>query len=179
LISPELLIISIVIIGAVVYRFRKISSGGKVNRNKIIGLTIFYIAISFLTVFSSFQIGISVQYLPVYIGLLTGSTYLSYRSVGKRLTFWKTDEGFTHVKGGTLPYVVWLVGLVARFVLEYLFIGPDFLTAVATQKSLSTTTVEITLLVDMILMIGVGALTGRNLQILTRLKNFEVNQKST
>jgi hypothetical protein len=172
LISPTILIISIVIICAVVYRFRKVSSGGKVNRNRIIGLSVFYITISFLVALSSFQIGISVQYLPAYIGLLVGSTYLSFRFVNKSLTFWKTDEGFIHVKGGFLPYIVWIVGLLSRFVLEYVFIGPDFLTAVASQKPLNPITIEITLIVDMILMIGVGALTGRNLRILKRIKTF-------
>lgn len=162
-------------IGTVAYRFRKISSGGRVNRNRIIGLTIFYIAISFLIAFGSFQIGISVQYLPVYIGLLAGSTYLSYRFVGKSLIFWKADDGFTHVKGGRLPYVVWIIGLVTRFVLGYVFIGPDFLTSSTTSKMLNTTSVETTLVVDMILMVGVGAMTGRNLQILARLKNFVGN----
>jgi hypothetical protein len=148
------------------------ASGGRVNRNRIIGYTVFYIAISFIVALGSFQIGISVYFLLVYVGILTASTYLSYRYVGKSLTFWKTDEGFTHVKGGNITYAVWIGGFVARFLLEYLFIGPDFLTTVAKQNTMSTTNIEITLLVDMILMTGVGAMTGRNLQILTRMKKL-------
>lgn len=175
MLTLELLILSIVIIGVVVYRFRKISLGSRVDRNRILSLTLFYIAISFLVAFGSFQLGISVYFLLVYIGVLMSSTYLSYRFVGKSLTFWKAEDGSTRVKGGSLPYVVWVVGLVARFILGYMFIGPDFLTSITTKKILSTTIIETTLVIDLILMIGVGALTGRNLQILIRLKNFVAN----
>jgi hypothetical protein len=108
---------------------------------------------------------------------LVGSTYLSYRVVGRKLKFWRTEDGFIHVKGGIIPYVIWLGGIVARFGLEYFFIGPDFLTSMATQKAVSTSTIEITLIVDVILMIGVGALTGRNLQILAVLKKYSGRNK--
>ncbi|MGI0047884.1 MAG: hypothetical protein ACREBB_11990 [Nitrosotalea sp.] len=178
--SPELPILAIVIIAAMIFRFRKIISGGRVNRNRIIGSTALYVGISFFTVFSSFQAGVSIEYLFVYFGLLAGSAYLSYRFVGKTLTLWKTDDGFIHVKGGIFPYLVWLVSLVARFVLGYLFLGSNFLNAYGTQKTLSASAVEITLIVDLIMMIGVGVLTGRNIQILSRLKNFQIrNEKSS
>jgi hypothetical protein len=154
------------------YRFRKTISGGRVNKNRIIGNMIFYIAISFLAALASFQIGIHIGNFFGYIGLFIVSTFLSYRFVERKLTFWKADDGFIHVKGGIFPYIIWMVGLVTRFSLEYFFIGTDFLTSMATKKTPSTSTIEITLIIDLILMIGVGALTGRNLQILAKLKTI-------
>lgn len=171
--TSQILIFVIIIVIVFVFRFRKIYSGGPVNKNRIIFSMISYFVISILTVSSSFQVGVSIWYVFAYAGVLIGSTYFSYRHVDKTVMVWKADDGKIHAKGGNIPYVIWLVGLVSRFVLGYVFLGPDYLiTTYGTQKNLSSFAVEITLVVDLIMMLGVGALTGRNLKLISKLKNF-------
>ena len=164
----------VVIITIGVLRFRKRISGGIVNKNKIIGSMILYFAISTLTVFSSFQVGVSTWYLFAYVGMLTGSTYLSNKLVSKRITLWRTDDGLIHAKGGNISYIIWFGGLVLRFILGYVFIGSDyFLSMYGAQKIANPSALGFLIIVDLIMMLGVGVLTGRNMQIISKLKSFK------
>jgi hypothetical protein len=175
--SSQLLIFGIVIVIVLIFRFRKILSGGPVNKNRIILTTVSYFGISMLTVYSSFQVGVSVWYVFVYAGMLIGATCLSNRFVGNAIKIWKADDGKIHAKGGSIPYIIWIAGLVSRFTLGYVFIGPDyFMTTYGAQKTLDTFAVHITLVVDLIMMLGVGTLSGRNLQLISKLKNFKTTE---
>ena len=130
------------------------------------------------TVFSSFQVGVSIWYVFAYAGVLVGATYLSHRLVRDSIKIWRSDDGKIHARGGNIPYVIWIVGLVSRFVLGYVFIGPDyFMTAYGSQKTLSTLAIEVTLIVDLIMMLGVGTLAGRNINLISKIKNFKTEQK--
>ena len=176
--TSQILIFVIVIAIVMVFRFRKILSGGPVNKNRIILATISYFGISMLTVFSSFQVGVSIWYVFAYAGVLVGATYLSHRLVKDNIKVWRSDDGKIHAKGGNIPYVIWIVGLVSRFALGYVFIGPDyFMTAYGSQKVLSTLAIEVTLIVDLIMMLGVGTLAGRNINLISKIKNFTTEQK--
>lgn len=172
--SSQFLIFAVVIVIVLVFRFRRILAGGPVSKNRIIITTVSYFGISMLTVFSSFQVGVSIWYVFAYVGVLIGSTYFSNKFVGNTIKLWKAEDGKIHAKGGSTPYVVWMVGLVSRFALGYVFIGPDyFMTAYGAQKTLDTFSIQITLVVDLIMMLGVGALSGRNIQLIYKLKNFK------
>jgi len=176
--SYQILIFVMVIAIVMVFRFRKILSGGPVNKNRIILATISYFGISMFTVFSSFQLGVSIWYVFAYAGVLIGATYLAHKLVRDGIKIWKADDGKIHAKGGNIPYVIWIVGLVSRFALGYVFIGPDyFMTAYGSQKILSTFAIEVTLVVDLIMMLGVGALAGRNINLISKIKNFNTEQK--
>ena len=178
MVSYQILIFVMVIAIVMVFRFRKMLSGGPVNKNRIILATISYFGISMFTVFSSFQVGVSIWYVFAYAGVLIGATYLSHKLVRDGIRIWKADDGKIHAKGGNIPYVIWIVGLVSRFALGYVFIGPDyFMTAYGSQKILSTLAIEVTLVVDLIMMLGVGALAGRNINLISKLKNFKTEQK--
>lgn len=173
--DSQILIFVVMIVVVLVFRFRKIVSGGPVSKNKIIFSMISYFAISMFAVFSSFQEGVSYWYVFAYAGVLMGATYLSHRHVDKSITIWKADDGKIHAKGGHIPYVIWVVGLVSRFVLGYAFLGSSYLTTSFTvQKNLSPFDIEITLVVDLIMMLGVGALAGRNLRLISKLKSFQM-----
>ena len=172
--SYQILIFVMVIAIVMVFRFRKMLSGGPVNKNRIILATISYFGISMFTVFSSFQVGVSIWYVFAYAGALIGATYLSHKLVRDGIRIWKADDGKIHAKGGNIPYVIWIVGLVSRFTLGYVFLGPDyFMTAYGSQKILSTLAIEVTLVVDLIMMLGVGALSGRNINLMSKIKNFK------
>ncbi len=172
--SYQILIFVMVIAIVMVFRFRKMLSGGPVNKNRIILATISYFGISMFTVFSSFQVGVSIWYVFAYAGALIGATYLSHKLVRDGIKIWKADDGKIHAKGGNIPYVIWIVGLVSRFTLGYVFLGPDyFMTAYGSQKILSTLAIEVTLVVDLIMMLGVGALSGRNINLMSKIKNFK------
>lgn len=172
--SYQILIFVMVIAIVMVFRFRKMLSGGPVNKNRIILATISYFGISMFTVFSSFQVGVSIWYVFAYAGALIGATYLSHKLVRDGIKIWKADDGKIHAKGGNIPYVIWIVGLVSRFTLGYVFLGPDyFMTAYGSQKILSTLAIEVTLVVDLIMMLGVGALFGRNINLMSKIKNFK------
>ena len=174
MVSYQILIFVMVIAIVMVFRFRKMLSGGPVNKNRIILATISYFGISMFTVFSSFQVGVSIWYVFAYAGVLIGATYLSHKLVRDGIRIWKADDGKIHAKGGNIPYVIWIVGLVSRFALGYVFIGPDyFMTAYGSQKILSTLAIEVTLVVDLIMMLGVGVLAGRNINLMSKIKNFK------
>lgn len=174
MVSSQILIFILVIAIVLVFRFRRMLAGGPVNKNRVILATVSYFGISLFTVFSSFQVGVSIWYVFAYAAMLIGATYLSHRFVRDGITVWKSDDGKIHAKGGNIPYVVWIVGLVSRFVLGYIFIGPDyFMTTYGSQKTLSTFAIEVTLIVDLIMMLGVGALAGRNINLISKLKNFK------
>jgi hypothetical protein len=171
--NSQILIFAVVIVIVLVFRFRKIISGGPVNKNRIILSTISYFFISMLTVFSSFQMGVSTWYVFAYAGILVSAAYLSHRHVDKAVVVWKADDDKIYAKGGNIPYVVWIAGLVTRFVLGYVFLGSDYLlSSYGIQKNLSAFAIEITLVVDLIMMLGVGALAGRNIRLVSKLKNF-------
>lgn len=171
------MLVPFIIIVVMIFRFRKIMSGGKVNKNKIISSIVLSIGFSFFAVFSSFQIGVPIDYLFVYMGLLAGSAYLTYRLIEKSIIIWKAGDGSAHAKGGFLSYLIWFAGLAARFVLGYLYLGSNFLSVYGTHKALSASAVEITLIIDMIMMVGIGTVTGRNIRILSSLKNFQTKNK--
>ncbi len=173
--DSQILIFVAMIVVVLIFRFRKIVSGGPVSKNKIIFSTISYFAISMFAVFSSFQVGVSTWYVFAYAGVLVGATYLSHRHVDQTITIWKADDGKIHAKGGNIPYVIWVIGLVSRFVLGYVFLGSNYLVpSFGVQKNLSSFAIEITLVVDLIMMLGVGALAGRNLRLISKLKNFQI-----
>src|SRR5690348_5368562 len=109
------LVISVIAI----FRLRKRIAGGIVNKNRVILTTILYFATSVLAVFGSFQIGVSLWYLVVYAVALAGSAYLSSKLVNDKITIWKTDDGLVHAKGGNIPYIIWIAGLLSRFVIGY------------------------------------------------------------
>ena len=172
--SSQLLIFVVVIVMVLIFRFRRILAGGPISKNRIILTTVSYFGISMLTVYGSFQVGVSVWYVFAYAGVLIGSTYFSNKFVGDTIKIWKAEDGKIHAKGGSIPYVIWIVGLVSRFALGYVFIGPDyFMTAYGTQKTLDTFAIYVTFVVDLIMMLGVGALSGRNIQLIHKLKNFK------
>jgi hypothetical protein len=172
--SSQFLIFAVVIAIVLIFRFRRILAGGPVSKNRIIIVTVSYFGISMLTVFSSFQVGVSIWYVFAYAGVLIGSTYLSHKFVGNTIKLWKAEDGKVHAKGGSIPYIIWIVGLVSRFTLGYVFIGHDyFMTAYGAQKTLDTFAIQVTLVVDLIMMLGVGALSGRNIQLIYKLKNFK------
>ncbi|HJW20132.1 MAG TPA: hypothetical protein VJ571_06205 [Candidatus Nitrosotalea sp.] len=175
MVDSQILIFVVMIVVVLVFRFRKIVSGGPVNKNKIIFSMISYFAISMFAVFSSFQAGVSYWYVFAYVGVLMGATYLSHRHVDKSIIIWKADDGKIHAKGGNVPYVIWVIGLVSRFILGYAFLGSNYLTAsFSVQQNLSPFDIEITLVVDLIMMLGVGALAGRNLRLISKLKSFQI-----
>ena len=172
--SSQLLIFVVVIVIVLVFRFRRILAGGPVSKNRILVTTVSYFGISMLTVYGSFQVGVSFWYVFAYAGVLIGSTYFSNKLVGNTIKIWKAEDGKIHAKGGSIPYIIWIVGLVSRFALGYVFIGPDyFMTAYGTQKTLDAFAIQTTLVVDLIMMLGVGALSGRNIQLIHKLKNFK------
>ncbi len=173
MVSPALSLAPAIIIVVMFFRFRKVISGGKVNKNRIIISSAFAVVFSFLAVFSSFQAGVSTNYLFVYACLLGGSAYLSHKIVKKSIMIWKAADGFIYVKGGIVPYLIWLSSLATRFVLGYLFLDSVLLKSFGTQKVLSGSALEATLAVDLIMMIGVGAVVGRNIQVLSKLKSFQ------
>ena len=163
----------IVVIAVIaVFRFRKRIAGGPVKKNRVIISLIFYFATSALAVFGSFQSGVSAWYLFVYGASLAGSAYISAKIVNNKITMWKSEDGTIHAKGGNTPYFVWIAGLVLRFALGYVFLGPDYLSLYATH-SIPPSQVWIIIVVDTIMMIGVGSLAARSIHVLSSLKNLE------
>lgn len=163
------LVFLIAIAAIAVFRLRKRMAGGVVSQKRIILATAVYFAASSLAVFSSFQIGVSPWYLFAYAAVLAASAYVSKRAVKDKITVWAGEGGLIYARGGNMPFAVWIIGLVLRLGIEYAFIGPNFL-AISSTSIASPSAAHAIIIADVIMMTGVGSLTGRNIHLISKIR---------
>ena len=95
--------------------------------------------------------------------------YISFKFSKNTLHFWKEGNSI-FVKGATIIYITYMVGLIARLSIDFLVLGPSSLYFSPTVSSTPLTTLQLvaTIATDILLAFGVGLLIGRNAQILGR-----------
>ena len=69
-------------------------------------------------------------------------------------------------------YIIYLVGLIIRLTIDYVVIGPSAFSFTA-GFALTGTDLYATIATDLLLMLGVGLLIGRNLRVLRRYRRIE------
>jgi hypothetical protein len=177
----------------IILRIRKVIQGTKVDTKKTIIFLIYFIAITSFLVYNSFLIaGIPFVYIVLYFAIAVTAVYCSYMYSKSALSFWElptsgnnigSNPTVTYTKGGLSIYIVYIVALSIRIMINFLFIGSDKLyfnnnqplandttSAILIMPPLlgtnSTTTLFAFIATDILLIIGAGLVVGRNARII-------------
>jgi len=178
--SQQLTIIaSLVIIAAIILvRLRTTRSGTIITAARIVGFLIIYLVVVIFVASISFLLrGIQIVYLIPYITVLCLTAYGSYRYSNNTLKFWKSTEGSIYVKGGFILYLIYIVALTPRIILDFIFIpqGYFYVNDVQQLVTINVTTIAwpVVISVDLLLIFGAGLLVGRNTRLLKRYRRIK------
>ena len=186
------LIITFIIMALIIIlRIRKVVLGTKVNTKKTIIFSVYFIAIASFLVYNSFLIGgIPFVYIALYFAIAVAAVYCSYMYSKSVLSFWElptsnnngSNATATYTKGGLSIYIVYIVALSIRIMINFLFIGSDKLyfnnqpllandttSAILIMPLLatdSTTALFAFIATDILVIIGAGLVVGRNARII-------------
>ncbi len=175
--SNQFLYFIILIAAVVVIRMRRIIRGTRASVARTIGYTALYLVLAGFVISTSYIYGVQIEYFGLDFILLVGGTFWAFRHSGRRLVFWKQGDGI-YVKGATIIYVIYVVGLIARLVIEYLFLPNFGFSTAQIAPTLSSAALAATIATDLLLSFGVGLLIGRNMQILKRYHKIESGVES-
>jgi hypothetical protein len=99
------------------------------------------------------------------------AAYWSYKFSDWRISFWKTTSGALYMKGRIIIYLIYLAGLIARLMVDFLVIGQSvFSFSSGTTTPLSQSALLAATLTDLLIMFGVGLLIRRDFSIYKRYK---------
>jgi hypothetical protein len=176
----------------IILRITKVIRGTKVNAKKTIIFSVYFIAIASFLVYNSFLVGgVPFVYIIPYLAIAVTAVYCSYMYSKSALSFWKlpatsnnnkSNSAVTYAKGGLSIYIVYVVALTIRIVINFLFIGSgksyfnnnqllanDTTSAIFVMPPLlgtnSTTMLFAFIATDILLIIGAGLVVGRNANI--------------
>ena len=170
----------------IIFRIRKVMQGTKVSAKKTIAFSAYFLAIASFLVYNSFLIGsVPFVYAVPYSVVVIIAGYGSYRYSKRILSFWvlpNSDGGHTiYSKGGLAIYLLYVAALIVRSVINFLFIGSEKLYFINQETLLkeynatlimplvqtdATTIIFAFAATDLLLMIGVGLVLGRNARVL-------------
>lgn len=173
----------------IIFRIRKVMQGTKVSVKKTIIFSAYYLAIASFLVYNSFLIGsVPFVYVVPYSAVVIAAGYGSYRYSKRILSFWKLStngDGSSTIysKGGLAIYLLYIVALIVRSAINFIFIGSEKFyfnnqeailengsSAILIMPPLvhtdSATTILAFTATDFLLMVGAGLLIGRNARVL-------------
>jgi hypothetical protein len=174
----------------VIFRIKKVMQGTKVSVKKTIIFSAYFLAIASFLVYNSFLIGsVPFTYAVPYSAVVVASGYGSYKYSRRILSFWKLstkgDENSSTIysKGGLAIYLLYIVALIVRTAINFIFIGSEKFyfnnqeailenssSAILVMPPLihtdSATTILAFTVTDFLLMVGAGLLIGRNARVL-------------
>jgi hypothetical protein len=175
----------------IIFRIGKVMQGTKVSVKKTIIFSAYYLAIASFLVYNSFLIGsVPFAYAVPYSAIAVASGYGSYKYSKRILSFWKLstkgDENSSstiYSKGGLAIYMLYIVALIVRSAINFIFIGSEKFyfnnqeailengsSAILIMPPLvhtdSATTILAFTATDFLLMVGAGLLIGRNARVL-------------
>lgn len=158
-----------VVILLVLRRFFRVVRGTRVSIGRTVAFSVYYLGFAALLIAVSVAAGgISPDYLALYALVGAIGAYGSYVFSAKRIGFWKPGDGSIWYRGAILVYVVYIVGLIARIAIDLAFLGPSAFTFSAAPAALSSTAVDAGIATDLLLALGSGLLTGRNVRVMKR-----------
>ena len=167
----RIILYTIAIVIVIVTRLKWTKHGRKVTKSKIIVESIFYLALSSIVIFDSFNhVGVPILYLVPYLILFFGLQQYSYLHSNRLISFWKESKSASiYVKGGTHIHAVFVIGTASRIIISILFIGSLFGPSQQGIIYVSNSTVVLaTIAFDLLLMTSIGLLIGINRRILIR-----------
>ncbi len=160
-----------IILLLIVRRMSSVIKGSKVSKLRTWLFSGYYIVLAAIFALTSFIFGGAPPVFALaYVALGAAGAYGSYLFSDRRIGFWKGADGSIYYKGAVIIYVVYLVGLIARIVIDIAYIGPQAFSFVATPGAppLSATAIDAGILTDCLLVLGAGLLVGRNARVMKR-----------
>jgi hypothetical protein len=174
--ETALFVLAIIIL-LVIRRIYRNFTGVKISEARTVGYTIFYFAFGGFFVATSFFEGISYLYAVPDVIVLILAAIWSYRFADRRITFWRGQDGSLYYKGGIIIYLIYVVGLIARLAIDFVVIGPSSLTF-SFSGTLSGTALLGTTITDLLLMLGIGLLVGRNIRVYQRVQMIKQGKQT-
>ncbi|HEY0579979.1 MAG TPA: hypothetical protein VGC75_04670 [Candidatus Nitrosocosmicus sp.] len=172
------LIISIVITSIVItIRLKKNLQGTKINIRKSTLFLIYYTTVVSYLIYNSFSIGVSVTYLIPYVLIVIFSGFFSYWYSKASLLFWREKiDNNLYVKGGILIYLVYILTLIVRIIINLIFIGYQEISFTEEGNIItinhplayidSYTRITSLIVTDSLIMLGTGMLIGRYTRVI-------------
>jgi hypothetical protein len=158
-----------VLILLVLRRFSRVVRGSKVSRGRTIAFALYYLGFaSLLIAVSIAEGGVSPDFLALYLLVGAAGVYGSYVFSDRRIGFWKAADGSIWYKGAIIVYLIYIVGLVTRIAIDLVFIGPQAFSFAPTTTTLSSAAIDAGIVTDILLALGSGLLTGRNIRVMKR-----------
>ena len=170
-----------------VLRIRRSIQGTKVNVEKTMIFSAYFVAITSFLVYNSFLIGsVAVLYVIPYFAVVIVTIYYSYIHSKRSLSFLKLPDSkggnsAIYVKGGLSMYFLYVAALTIRVVINFLFVGSEkfyfnkeqtilgnenatsIMPMIHTNPAMMTLASTVT---DFLLIIAVGLIIGRNARVL-------------
>ena len=174
----------------IIFRIRKVMQGTKISVKKTIIFSAYYLAIASFLVYNSFLVSsLPFTYVIPYSAVVVTSGYGSYKYSKRILSFWKLstngDEtsSIIYAKGGLAIYLLYVVALIVRSAINFIFLGSEKFNFNNQQTILensssailimpplihtgSATTILAFTVTDFLLVVGAGLLIGRNARVL-------------
>lgn len=159
-----------IILPIFIIRIKRMSKGTRVSTRKAVLFSVGLAVISTVLVASSFSMGISLYFIPVYAIISGVAGYLAYLYSDKSLHFWKTADGSIYVKGGTSIFLLYMISVVARIAISSAFGGTQGF--FGNSQGISETALTTAMIFDGLLVTGAALLIGRNVRIISKDKRI-------
>ncbi len=152
-----------------IFRLRRMIHGTKVSVARTMGYSAWYIILAVLVLSGSFFLPIPIELFVAYPIIFAITFLIAFEIARRRIVYWKSSDGAIYQKGGVPIYLFYLIGLIARIAIGYIYIGPNFFFPIPTPgETISGAALSATIVTDLILIAGVGLLFGRNMRILKK-----------
>jgi len=169
-----------VLILLVIRRLSRVIRGSKVSKLRTVIYSAYYLAFAGLLIAVSVYAG-GVADVDVLLYLLVGAAgvFTAYHLSNSRIGFWKGGDGSIYFRGAVVIYFVYVVALITRIAIDLAFIGPQAFTFTlgAPTTTLSATEIDAGIATDLLLALGAGLLTGRNLRVMHRYSLIEAGKE--
>jgi hypothetical protein len=169
--SEVVILIFAFIIFNALRRTYRMYRGTRFSKSRTILYAAVYVLIGVVFSATSFYEGVPALLAPLYAVVAAVAAAGSYMYSDRRITFWKSD-GTVYFRGGVVIYLIYLAGLIIRLTIDFVVIGPDVFNFTP-GLTLTGTALYATIATDLLLMLGVGLLLGRNLRVLKRYGRIE------
>jgi len=160
-----------VLVLLVLRRLSRVVRGSKVSKTRTIVYSAYYLGFaSLLIAVSVLSGGVSAIDLVLYLLVGVAGIFGSYHFSNSRIGFWKGGDGAIYFRGAIAVYLLYVAALIARIAIDLAFIGPQAFTFTVsgTPATLSQTAIDAGIVTDVLLALGAGLLTGRNLRVMRR-----------
>jgi H+/Cl- antiporter ClcA len=151
--------------------------GTKINIRKSTLFLIYYTTVVSYLIYNSFSIGVSVTYLIPYVLIAIFSGFFSYWYSKASLLFWREKiDNNLYVKGGILIYLVYILTLIVRIIINLIFIGYQEISFTEEGNIITInhplvyidayTRITTLIVTDSLIMLGTGMLIGRYTRVI-------------